>query len=272
GLNRTHAANIVKHRNEKGVFASRKDLNDVPGIGAKSFEQAAGFLRIPDAKNPLDNSAVHPERYPLVIRMAEDMKADIEEIIGNAQKIKSIDKNKFVSNEVGLPTIEDILAEIEKPGRDPRDTFKYATFDENIQKISDLTPGMALEGTVTNVTNFGAFVDLGVHQDGLVHISQLADRFVDDPQKVVKVGQVVNVRVLEVDEDLKRIALSMKQDPGAPRPRRPEQHSTRPGRSNKQTRSMDEKEKSDNFSGKQHGHKKKLVTYKPKINIKSFLK
>ncbi len=197
-------------REKNGAFASRKELKKVPGIGEKSFEQAAGFLRIPDAANPLDNSAVHPERYSLVEGMASDIKMPLEKIIGNVDLVRKIPKEKFISGDVGLPTIEDILRELEKPGRDPREEFQYAQFSEEIKEITDLESGMVLEGTVTNVTNFGAFVDIGVHQDGLVHISQIADCYVDDPQKFVKVGQIVKVKILKVDADLMRIALSLK--------------------------------------------------------------
>ncbi|MBD3315464.1 MAG: S1 RNA-binding domain-containing protein [Chitinivibrionales bacterium] len=214
GLNRSLAGKVVTYRNDNGAFASREALMRVPGMGAKTFEQAAGFLRVPGSANPLDNSAVHPERYELVGMMAGQLETSIKELIGNKTALKSIDKQSFVTDTVGLPTIEDILSELEKPGRDPRAEFRYARFSDTITEIKDLTPGMTLEGTVTNVTNFGAFVDIGVHQDGLVHISQLADRFVSDPRQVVKVGQVVKVRVLEVDRELKRISLSMKAEIG----------------------------------------------------------
>jgi len=210
GLNRATAANIVAHRNEYGPFTSRDELKKVPNICLKTFEQAAGFLRIPGATNPLDNSAVHPERYDLVKRMADILNAPLATIIGNEKLIKLIPKEQFVASDVGLPTIEDILQELKKPGRDPRAEFKYAQFSDDVKELSDLVPGMILEGSVTNVTNFGAFVDIGVHQDGLVHISQIADCYVDDPKKFVKVGQVVKVQVLTVDAELKRIGLTMK--------------------------------------------------------------
>ncbi|MEE8378569.1 MAG: Tex family protein [Candidatus Aminicenantaceae bacterium] len=210
GLNRTLARNIVKHRNNSGTFVSRKDLKKVEGIGSKTFEQSAGFLRIPNGKNLLDNSAVHPERYALVENMAKTLNTTLEKLIGNVSVLQAVDKHRFISNDVGLPTIEDILSELEKPGRDPRRSFQYATFSEDIQDIADLESGMVLEGVVTNVTNFGAFVDIGVHQDGLVHISEMADRFVRDPNEEAKVGQIVKVKVLSVDQDLKRIALSMR--------------------------------------------------------------
>jgi len=210
GLNRTLARNIVNHRNSRGSFISRKDLKEVEGIGSKTYEQSAGFLRIPNSKNPLDNSSVHPERYALVENMAKALNTTLGKLIGNTSLIQAVEKNRFISNDVGLPTIEDILSELEKPGRDPRQSFQYASFSENIQEIGDLEPGIVLEGVVTNVTNFGAFVDIGVHQDGLVHISEMADRFVRDPNEEAKVGQIVQVKVLSVDLDLKRIALSMR--------------------------------------------------------------
>jgi uncharacterized protein len=210
GLSRTTATHIVEYRDNYGAFSSRKELKKVPGIGEKSFEQAAGFLRIPDAPNPLDNSAVHPERYVLVEKMANAVKMPLKKIIGNGDLVRSIPKEIFISGDVGLPTVEDILLELEKPGRDPREEFRYAHFSDEVKEMADLEPGMKLEGTVTNVTNFGAFIDIGIHQDGLVHISQIADCYVDDPQNFVKVGQIVKVKVLQVDVDLKRISLSLK--------------------------------------------------------------
>jgi uncharacterized protein len=210
GLNRTTAGHIVEHRNRNGAFLSREELKNVPGIGEKSFEQAAGFLRVPEAPHPLDNSAVHPERYALVEQMAEFLKRPLDNIIGNAELIRRIPKERFVSGDIGLPTVEDILNELEKPGRDPREEFRYAHFSEDVTEMSDLEPGMIMEGIVTNVTNFGAFIDIGVHQDGMVHISQIADCYVDDPRNFVKVGQIVKVKVLRVDLDLKRIGLSLK--------------------------------------------------------------
>lgn len=210
GLSRTTASHIVEFRDEYGAFSSREELKKVPGIGEKSFEQAAGFLRIPGAANPLDNSAVHPERYALVEKIARTVKMSLEKIIGNSDILRNIPREEFVSGDVGLPTIEDILMELEKPGRDPRDEFRYARFSDEVKEIADLHEGMVLEGIVTNVTNFGAFVDIGVHQDGLVHISQMADCYVDDPRNFVKVGQIVMARVLQVDVDLKRISLSLK--------------------------------------------------------------
>lgn len=209
GLNKTLAANIVTFRNENGAFGSRDDLKKVPRFGEKAFEQAAGFLRIAGS-NKLDNSSVHPERYEFVRQMATALKSTIEDIVGNTQFLRSIPKQQFVTDAIGLPTIEDIISELEKPGRDPREEFRYAKFSDTVHEIKDLTEGMQLEGTVSNVTNFGAFVDIGVHQDGLVHISELADRYVTDPRQVVSVGQIVKVRVLTIDKERKRIALSMK--------------------------------------------------------------
>ncbi len=210
GITPTVAKNIIAYRNENGAFKDRKALLNVPKFGPKTFEQAAGFLRIRNGENPLDNTAVHPESYSIVQSMAQDIGVPIEQITRSSDRLKGIDLKRYVTDKVGEPTLRDILGELEKPGRDPRAEFRYATFKEGINEIRDLKAGMELEGVVTNVANFGAFVDIGVHQDGLVHISQLADRFIDDPKKVVKVGQVVRVRVLEVNEKLKRISLTMK--------------------------------------------------------------
>ena len=215
GITPTVANNIVAYRNQQGAFKNRRELRKVPKLGPKAFEQAAGFLRIRGSNNPLDNTAVHPESYAVVEAIASDFSVPLTQITQIAEKLKKTSLKKYVTDTVGEPTLRDILNELEKPGRDPRDEFKYATFKEEIKEISDLNPGMELEGVVTNVANFGAFVDIGVHQDGLVHISQLADRFIDDPKKVVKVGQVVKVRVLEVNEKLKRISLSMKSIPSS---------------------------------------------------------
>ncbi|MBL1200785.1 MAG: RNA-binding transcriptional accessory protein [Nostoc sp. GBBB01] len=210
GITPTVANNIVAHRNQHGAFKNRRQLLKVAKLGPKAFEQAAGFLRIRGGDNPLDNTAVHPESYAVVEAMASDLNVPLNQVTQIAEKLKKTNLKKYVSDTVGEPTLRDILSELEKPGRDPRAEFKYATFKEGIKEITDLKEGMELEGIITNVANFGAFVDIGVHQDGLVHISQLADRFVDDPKKIVKVGQVVKVRVLEVNEKLKRISLSMK--------------------------------------------------------------
>ncbi|MDD8027538.1 MAG: Tex family protein [Acidobacteriota bacterium] len=211
GLNKATAEAVVRRRNEKGPYAARADLREVKGLGEKTFEQAAGFLRIPGAVNPLDGSAVHPERYGLVERMAETLSASVGDMIGNTALLRKINPKSFISEDAGLPTIVDILHELEKPGRDPRAAFSYATFPAGVKDIKDLTEGMILEGIVSNVANFGAFVDIGVHQDGLVHVSELAEKFVRDPRQAVKVGQLVKVKVLAVDQALKRISLSIKQ-------------------------------------------------------------
>ena len=209
-LNQTIADNIVTFRNENGRFKNRKQLLKVPRLGAKGFEQAAGFLRLRGGDNPLDASAVHPESYSVVQRIAESGGSDVHGLIGNTERLNALNPRDFTDEQFGLPTVTDIIAELNKPGRDPRPTFKTATFKDGVEKIADLRPDMELEGVVTNVTNFGAFVDVGVHQDGLVHISMLANRFVKDPHEVVKAGDVVRVKVLEVDEKRKRIALTMK--------------------------------------------------------------
>lgn len=211
GLNATVANNIVQYRNQNGAFTNRKQLMKVPKLGAKAFEQSAGFLRIRKGDNPLDNTAVHPESYSVIESIAKDINIPLTEPPKIAQYLQKADLKKYVTPTVGEPTLRDIIAELEKPGRDPRSQFTYATFKEGVNEISDLEEGMLLEGVVTNVANFGAFVDIGVHQDGLVHISQLANRFVNDPKEIVKVGQVVKVKVLNVDEKLKRISLSMKE-------------------------------------------------------------
>ncbi|NEQ40908.1 MAG: RNA-binding transcriptional accessory protein [Okeania sp. SIO3I5] len=210
GMSSTVAKNLVKYRNENGAFQSRQEILKVSKLGGKTFELCAGFLRIRSGENPLDNTAVHPESYSVVEAIAQELGVSINQINEISKKVKSLDLKKYVTDKIGEPTLKDIIGELEKPGRDPRAEFKYATFREGIKEISDLEVGMQLEGIVTNVANFGAFVDVGVHQDGLVHISQLADYFVKDPKQVVKVGQVVKVRVLEVNEKLKRIGLSMK--------------------------------------------------------------
>ncbi|MEH2424561.1 MAG: Tex family protein [Nostoc sp.] len=210
GITASVANNIVAYRNQYGAFKNRRQLLKVPKLGPKAFEQAAGFLRIRGGDNPLDNTAVHPESYSVVEAIASDLNVPLNQVTQIAEKLKKTNLKKYVTDSVGEPTLRDILSELEKPGRDPRAEFKYATFKEGIKEIRDLKVGMELEGMITNVANFGAFVDIGVHQDGLVHISQLADRFVDDPNKVVKVGQVVKVQVLEINEKLKRISLSIK--------------------------------------------------------------
>ncbi len=216
GLNSTLAKNIVSYRDEKGAFPNRKALKEVSRFGEKAFEQAAGFLRIPNGDNPLDTSSVHPEAYPVVERILKKIASDMKDVIGNRDKLKGLSPSEFTDEKFGVPTVRDILLELEKPGRDPRPEFKTATFKEGVETLNDLLPGMILEGVVTNVANFGAFVDIGVHQDGLVHISALAEKFVSDPRDVVRVGQTVQVRVQEVDIPRKRIALTMRLNDEAP--------------------------------------------------------
>ncbi len=220
GLGPQLAQNILDHRNAHGAFGNRKALKKVARLGPKAFEQCAGFLRISGGDNPLDASAVHPESYHVVDQMARDLGCPQEELITAPERLAQIDSDRYVSDKVGLPTIRDILAELAKPGRDPRETFEAFSFTEGVNSLEDLNSGMRLPGKVTNVTRFGAFVDVGVHQDGLVHVSQLADRFVRDPAEVVKVGQTVNVTVLEVDLERKRIALSMRETPDKKPPAR----------------------------------------------------
>ena len=210
GLGPTLAKNIVEYRREHGAFTSRAQLKKVPRLGPSAYEQCAGFLRIPGAKNPLDNSAVHPESYPIVAQMAKDCQCTVDELIADKQKRQAIDIRRYVSGDVGMPTLTDIMSELEKPGRDPREQIEEFEFDPNVTSIDDLVEGMVLPGIVTNITNFGAFVDIGVHQDGLVHISQLANRYVKDPNDVVHLHQHVKVRVKEIDYRRNRIALSMK--------------------------------------------------------------
>jgi len=212
GLNQTIADNIVEHRDQKGPFKNREELKLVPRFGQRTFEQAAGFLRIANGDNPLDSSAVHPETYSLVERMARDKNTAQQSLVGDSKLLRQLDPANYVDKRFGLPTIRDILAELDKPGRDPRPEFKTATFKEGVETIKDLQPGMLLEGAVTNVTNFGAFIDIGIHQDGLIHISALANKFIKDPHEVVKTGDIVTVKVVEVDNDRKRIALSMRTD------------------------------------------------------------
>jgi uncharacterized protein len=210
GLSATQAENIVAWRGEHGRFANRRDILKVPRLGEKAFEQAAGFLRIVDGDNPLDASAVHPEAYPVVERIIASTGRDIGALIGDAAFLAGLSANDYVDERFGAPTVQDIIRELEKPGRDPRPEFRTAAFREGVESIDDLEPGMVLEGVVTNVTNFGAFVDVGVHQDGLVHISAMAERFVKDPYEVVKVGDLVRVKVMDVDVGRKRIGLSMR--------------------------------------------------------------
>jgi uncharacterized protein len=218
GLSSSVAQSIVTYRDMKGAFASRAALKNVPRLGDKTFEQAAGFLRVMNGDNPLDASAVHPESYPVVEKILADIKRDIKTVIGDGSLVKTLNPAKYADEKFGVPTVSDILKELEKPGRDPRPEFTTATFKEGVEEISDLRPDMILEGVVTNVAAFGAFVDIGVHQDGLVHISALSNTFVKDPHTVVKAGQVVKVKVLEVDVRRKRIALTMRLSDSAPQP------------------------------------------------------
>ncbi|MBR5764326.1 MAG: helix-hairpin-helix domain-containing protein, partial [Bacteroidaceae bacterium] len=210
GLGPALAKNIVAFRAENGPFANRKQLMKVPKMGAKTFEQCAGFLRIPGSTNPLDNTSVHPESYAIVEKMAKDNKCKVEELIANAELRKKIDLKQYVTDTCGLPTLTDIMKELDKPGRDPREQLKVFEFDQNVHEVSDLHAGMVLPGIISNITNFGCFVDIGVHEKGLVHISQLADKYVSDPTTVVSLGQQVMVKVLDVDLQRNRISLSMK--------------------------------------------------------------
>ncbi len=219
GISATVAENIVRYREEHGAFASRRQLGDVPRLGPKAFEQCAGFLRIRGGSDPLDASAVHPEAYPLVRRITDRTGVDVAELIGNTRVLSTVKPADLADATFGVPTVTDVLAELEKPGRDPRPEFRTAALAEGIEKVSDLTPGMVLEGTVTNVAAFGAFVDVGVHQDGLVHVSAMSDKFVEDPHDVVRSGQVVRVKVMEVDVERQRIGLSLRltDEPGQER-------------------------------------------------------
>ncbi|MFM5857386.1 Tex family protein [Aeromonas rivipollensis] len=220
GLSQTLAQNIVAYRDEHGAFKSRQQLLKVSRLGPKAFEQCAGFLRIRGGSNPLDGSAVHPESYPVVERILAKLEQTVESLLGNSSLLRSLKPADYTDEQFGMPTVTDIIGELDKPGRDPRPEFKTATFKEGVEKVSDLVPEMVLEGVVTNVTNFGAFVDIGVHQDGLVHISSLTDRFVKDPREVVKAGDIVRVKVLEVDAPRKRISLTMRLDEKAGQPAR----------------------------------------------------
>ncbi|MFM4997670.1 Tex family protein [Aeromonas sanarellii] len=220
GLSQTLAQNIVAYRDENGAFKSRQQLLKVSRLGPKAFEQCAGFLRIRGGSNPLDSSAVHPESYPVVERILAKLEQTVDSLLGNSSLLRTLKPSDYTDEQFGVPTVTDIIGELDKPGRDPRPEFKTATFKEGVEKISDLVPEMVLEGVVTNVTNFGAFIDIGVHQDGLVHISSLTDRFVKDPREVVKAGDIVRVKVLEVDAPRKRISLTMRLDEKAGQPAR----------------------------------------------------
>ena len=237
GLTTTLAENVVQLRDERGAFRSRKELLDVPRLGPKAYEQAAGFLRIANGDNPLDASAVHPEAYPVVEKILRDLQQPVSVVMQQPQLLKAVNPGKYTDERFGLPTVKDILAELEKPGRDPRPEFKTARFNESVNELKDLQPDMVLEGVVTNVTNFGAFVDIGVHQDGLVHISALAERFVKDPHEIVKAGDIVKVKVIEVDVARKRVALTMRlSDPAADRSRQTEDRRPRQEAPHKQTK------------------------------------
>lgn len=238
GLGPALAQSIVEFRNQHGAFKRRSDLKKVPRLGEKAFEQAAGFLRIRGAENPLDASAVHPERYLLVEKMAKDLGHEVNSLLKDEKLRKSIPLSKYVSDEVGLPTLNDILAELSKPGLDPREKFEAFSFTEGVNTVHDLKVGMKLPGIVTNITNFGAFVDIGVHQDGLVHLSQLANRFIKDPNEVVKVHQQVEVTVTEVDANRNRISLSMKTEEKAPQPKARDRREARPEKRKSQESDM----------------------------------
>lgn len=250
GLSSTLAGNIVSYRDTNGAFKSRSELKKVPRLGEKTFEQAAGFLRVPAGDNPLDASAVHPEAYPVVEKILADIKKSIKEVIGDVQKLRAIEPSRYTDEKFGLPTIKDILKELEKPGRDPRPEFKTASFADGIEEMKDLAPGMILEGVVTNVAAFGAFVDIGVHQDGLVHVSCLSNKFVKDPHEVVKAGEIVKVKVLEVDLPRKRISLTLRLSDDLT-PSRPEQAASnnRPPRPNRDTAPQQRRQDTPQASG-----------------------
>jgi protein Tex len=230
GLSASLAETIVRHRDDNGPFRTREALKKVPRLGAKTFEQAAGFLRITGGENPLDSSAVHPEAYPVVEKILADLGHPLAAVTGDSRALRQVDAKRYTDERFGLPTVQDILRELEKPGRDPRPEFKTAAFQEGVEDLKDLTPGMLLEGVVTNVTNFGAFIDVGVHQDGLVHISMMSHKYIKDPRELVKAGDVVKVKVLEVDLQRRRIALTMKLDEAPARQAPPSRGSTQPAR------------------------------------------
>ena len=236
GLNSVLARNIVEFRDANGAFSNRESLKKVPRLGDKTFEQAAGFLRVNTGDNPLDRSSVHPEAYPVVQKILDHIKKGLSDVMGNRESLRGLSPQQFADDQFGVPTVRDILTELEKPGRDPRPEFKTATFQEGVEDVKDLQPGMILEGVVTNVAAFGAFVDIGVHQDGLVHISALSTKFVKDAHEVVKAGQIVKVKVMEVDVKRNRIGLTMRLDdePGQQAARtgggdRPADRGQRPG-------------------------------------------
>ncbi len=273
GVNKSLAKSIVDYRNQNGAFRMRAALVKVPQFGPKAFEQAAGFLRLRVAENPLDASAVHPERYELVKTMCADAGVSVSEVIGNREALGKIDFKKYVGGEVGMPTLLDIAAELEKPARDPRAEFVYARFNAKLQDLKDLQPGMWLEGVVTNVTNFGAFVDIGVHQDGLVHVSELSEKFIADPKQAVAPGQLVQVRVLAVDADQKRISLSMKKEAALPPAEKKKraggrgQEPAKPAKPRRPQATMDQLVKKFNDTGKQKSNNVKL-----QISIKELMR
>jgi uncharacterized protein len=248
GLSGSLAETIVRHRDEHGAFASRAALKKVPRLGAKTFEQSAGFLRVAGGTQALDRSAVHPEAYPIVERILADLQRPLVEVMGDARLLREVDASRYTDEQFGLPTVRDILRELEKPGRDPRPEFKTAAFQEGVVDLKDLQPGMLLEGVVTNVTNFGAFVDIGVHQDGLVHVSMLAHRFIKDPRELVKAGDIVKVKVLEVDLQRRRIALTMKLD-AAPATRPQTDQGRGRGEGSRDNRLRDDRSRSDRSAG-----------------------
>ncbi|UJF19286.1 RNA-binding transcriptional accessory protein [Vibrio sp. SS-MA-C1-2] len=250
GLNKTLAQNIVNYRDENGRFDNRTQLKKVARLGPKAFEQSAGFLKVMGGKNPLDASSVHPEAYPVVKSIAQQIGKDISAIIGNSPLLKSLNPNQFIDDNVGLLTVEDIIKELDKPGRDPRPEFKTATFSDGINEIKDLKLGMILEGVVSNVANFGAFVDIGVHQDGLVHISALSDRFISDPRDIVKAGDIVKVKVMEIDIARKRIALTMRL---SDEPNQGESQGEHRGRNQGKTTSPQNNNKRENKSSQSNG-------------------
>ncbi len=257
GLNKTMAQNIINYRDEQGRFNNRKELKKVARLGPKAFEQAAGFLRINQGSNPLDNSGVHPETYPVIEKIIAQLNCDIDALIGNGATLAQLDKSALLSEGIGEITLTDIVSELEKPGRDPRPEFKTATFAAGVNKITDIEVGMILEGVISNVANFGAFVDVGVHQDGLVHISSLTNAFVDDPRKVVKAGDIVKVKVLEVEPQRKRISLTMRLDeqPGSNKPQNNSQ------KTQDRSKQANQKNQAKNSQGQ---HRKPAKTHKPK--------
>jgi len=248
GIGDRLAKKIIEYRNEHGAFKSRKELLDVSGLGPRAFEQAAGFLRIHGGTQPLDASAVHPERYKLIEQIAADLGEPLEKLVGNVEIVSKIKLSTYVSEEVGELTLKDIIDELNKPGRDPREKFEEVGFREDVMTMNDLKEGMELKGIVTNVTAFGAFVDVGVHQDGLVHISQLADTFVKDPADVVQAGDRINVRVMEVDLKRKRISLSAKKKQTAAKPAKKGQGQRRPNRPQNQRRGQQRNNKPRGFT------------------------